>query len=110
MGNPPPLASPTANTPQSSAKETSGSKSVSDSLLSLGALVALSADRYSSLPYADTSSPIGAREPSLPDGEATCGRWTCRLGDLGAYQDLAFLMQHITQNSNEALRPSGYSR
>ena len=82
--------------------------SVSDSLLSLGALVALSADRYSSLPYADTSSP-SVHEDLLYLTEQLRSL-DSRLGDLGAYQDLAFLMQHITQNSREALRPSGYSR
>ena len=83
-------------------------ESVSDSLLSLGALVALSADRYSSLPYADTSSP-SVHEDLLYLTEQLRSL-DSRLGDLGAYQDLVFLMQHITQNSKEALRPSGYSR
>ena len=83
-------------------------ESVSDSLLSLGALVALSADRYSSLPYAGTSS-TSVHEDLLYLTEQLRSL-DSRLGDLGAYQDLAFLMQHITQNSKEALRPSGYSR
>ena len=81
--------------------------SVNDSLLSLGALVALSADRYSSLPYADTSSPSVHQDLLYLTEQLRS--LDSRLGDLGAYQDLAFLMEHITQNSRESVRPSGYS-
>ena len=81
--------------------------SVNDSLLSLGALVALSADRYSSLPYADTSSPSVHQDLLYLTEQLRS--LDSRLGDLGAYQDLAFLMQHISQNSRESVRPSGYS-
>ena len=80
---------------------------MNDSRLSLGALVALSADRYSSLPYADISSP-SVHEDLLYLTEQLRSL-DSRLGDLGAYQDLAFLMQHITQNSREVTMPSGYS-
>ena len=83
-------------------------ESVSDSLLSLGALVALSADRYSSLPYADTTSP-SVHEDLLYLTEQL-RLLDSRLGDLGAYQDLNFLMEHITRNSREVTTPSGYSR
>ena len=81
---------------------------VDDSLLRLGALIALSGDRYSSLPFVDSSS-LSVHEELLSlleqvrsvDGS---------LGHLGAYRDLAFLLEHITHNSREAVRPSGYSR
>ena len=82
-------------------------ESVSDSLLSLGALVALSADRHSSLPYADTSSP-SVHEDLLYLTEQLRSL-DSSLGDLGAYQDLNFLMEHITRNSREVTTPSGYS-
>ena len=38
--------------------------------------------------------------------------WTLesRLGDLAAYHDFAFLMEHITQDSRVRAQPSGYSR
>ncbi len=81
---------------------------VNDSLLQLGALVALSSDRYSSLPYADASGPA-VHEDLLHLKELLLSL-DSQLGDLGAYQDLAFLMEHITRNSEEALQPSGYSR
>ena len=82
-------------------------EAVNDSLLQLGALVALSSDRYSSLPYADSfSSSVHRDLLSLTDELRSLDS---RLGNLGAYQDLAFLMEHITRNSSEAGRPSGYS-
>ena len=82
-------------------------EAVNDSLLQLGALVALSSDRYSSLPYADSfSSSVHRDLLSLTDELRSLDS---RLGNLGAYQDLAFLMEHITRNSREAARPSGYS-
>ena len=80
---------------------------VNDPLLRLGAVIALSSDRYSSLPFVDSSSPsvhqdllYMVEELRFLDGS---------LGHLGAYQDLAFLMEHITRNSREAVQPSGYS-
>ena len=81
--------------------------SVNNPLLQLGALVALSSDRYSSLPYADSSTPSVHRDLlSLTDELRSLDS---RLGDLGAYQDLYFLMEHITRNSREVTTPSGYS-
>ncbi len=81
-----------------------------DPNLRLGAVVALFADRYSSLPHADTSSRsvvddllhLQMRELQLLQAG---------LGNLGAYQDLAFLLEHITRNSLDVARgSSGYSR
>ena len=76
-----------------------------DPLLRLGAIVALFADRYSSLPYANTASrdvledllflqlqELQLLEPSL--------------STLEAYHDLSFLLEHITRNSLEATRGS----
>ena len=80
---------------------------VNDPLLRLGAVVALSSDRYSSLPFADSSSPSVHQDLLylVDELRALDGR----LGNLGAYQDLAFLLEHITRNSREAVQPSGYS-
>ena len=81
---------------------------VDDSLLQLGAVIALSGDRYSSLPFADSSSQSVHQEllSLLEQAQSLEGS----LGHLGAYRDLAFLLEHITRNSREAVRPSGYSR
>ena len=80
---------------------------VNNPLLQLGALVALSSDRYSSLPYADSSTPSVHRDLLFLTDELRS--LDTRLGDLGAYQDLNFLMEHITRNSREVTTPSGYS-
>ncbi len=80
---------------------------LNDALLKLGSVVALSADRYSSLPFAD-SFESSAHESLLYLSEQLQSL-EGQLGNLGAYQDLSFLMDHITQNSRESLRPSGYS-
>ena len=81
-----------------------------DPLLRLGAVTGLFADRYSSLPYADTSSRsivddlLHLQMKQLQLLEAS-------LGDLGAYHDLVFLLEHITRNSLDVARgSSGYSR
>ena len=80
---------------------------VNNPLLQLGALVALSSDRYSALPYADSSTPSVHRDLLFLTDELRS--LDSRLGDVGAYQDLAFLMEHITRNSREVTTPSGYS-
>ena len=80
---------------------------LNDPLLKLGSVIALAADRYSGLPFADAYE-SSAHESLLYLSEqlqALKGP----LGNLGAYQDLSFLMDHITQNSRESLSPSGYS-
>ena len=82
--------------------------SLEDSLLQLGAIVALSSDRYSSLPYVEyADSPVHRDLVFLMDE-----LWTLesRLGDLAAYHDFAFLMEHITRDSRVRAQPSGYSR
>ena len=82
----------------------------SDTMLRLGAVLALFSDRYSSLPWADVATPsvvdnllhLQMRELETLEPD---------LGHLGAFQDLAFLLEHITQNSLDVVRtPSGYSR
>ncbi len=81
-----------------------------DPMLRLGAVIALFADRYSSLPYPDSASRTVLEEllflqmQELQLLEAS-------LGNLDAYRDAAFLLEHITRNSLEATRgSSGYSR
>ena len=79
-----------------------------DPLLRLGAIVALSSDRYSSLPYPDSSSPT-VHEDLINLLNQFHGLESS-LSQLGAYQDMAFLLNHITRNSRQATRPSGYTR
>ena len=79
-----------------------------DPLLRLGAIVALSSDRYSSLPYPDSSSPT-VHEDLIYLLNQFHGLESS-LSQLGAYQDMAFLLNHITRNSRQATRPSGYTR
>ena len=81
--------------------------SVSDSLLRLGVVVALSADRYSSLPSADSASSAVHRD--LIDLVEELRSLGGSLGNVAAYQDMAFLLEHITRDSWEAVQPSGYS-
>ena len=81
---------------------------VDDSLLRLGALIALSGDRYSSLPFVDSSNQ-SVHEELLSLLEQVLSL-EGSLGHLGAYRDLAFLLEHITRSSREAVQPSGYSR
>ena len=76
-------------------------------LLQMGALIALSSDRYSSLPYADASAPSVHRDLLYLSDELRA--LDSRLGNLDAYQDVAFLMEHITRDSREYTTPSGYS-
>ncbi len=81
--------------------------SVADSLLRLGIVVALSADRYSSRPSADAASSAVHRD--LIDLVEELRSLGGSLGNLAAYQDMAFLLEHITRDSWEAVQPSGYS-
>ena len=76
-------------------------------LLQLGALIALSSDRYSSLPFADASAPSVHRDLLYLTDELRA--LDSRLGNLDAYHDVAFLMEHITRDSREFTTPSGYS-
>ncbi len=79
-----------------------------DSLLQLGAIVALSSDRYSSLPHVEYADSLVHRDLVFLMDEL----WTLEssLSDLGAYHDFAFLMEHITRDSRVRAQPSGYSR
>ena len=79
-----------------------------DPLLRLGAVIALSSDRYSSLPYPDSSSPTVHQDLLyLLDQFQSLD---ASLSHLGAYQDLGLLLNHITRNSRQVTRPSGYTR
>ena len=79
-----------------------------DPLLRLGAVIALSSDRYSSLPYPDSSSSTVHQDLLyLLDQFQSLD---ASLSHLGAYQDLGLLLNHITRNSRQAVRPSGYTR
>ena len=79
-----------------------------DPLLRMGAVVALSSDRYSSLPYPDSSSPTVHQDLLyLLDQFHSLD---ANLNHLGAYQDLGLLLNHITRNSRQVTRPSGYTR
>ena len=83
-----------------------GIRGYSDRLL--GALVALSADRYSSLPFSDSDSPSVHQDLLYLMDEL----WSLdrSLGNLGAYQVALFLLDHITRYSQDAVQPSGYSQ
>ena len=86
--------------------------SLNNPLLQLGALVALSADRYSGRPYAGDpySHSVGWELATLADRlEPLSGD----LGQLAAYHDFRFLLEHLTRDFPAAeLHPgdSGYSR
>ena len=79
-----------------------------DPLLRMGAVIALSSDRYSSLPYADSSTPSVHQDLIYLMDQFRSLEGS--LGSLGAYHDLWLLLEHITRNSYEAVRPSGYTR
>ena len=86
--------------------------SLNNPLLQLGALVALSADRYSGLPYAGApySRNVSWELETLADRlEPLSGD----LGQLAAYHDFTFLLEHLTRDFPAAgFQPgdSGYSR
>ena len=85
--------------------------SMDSALLQFGAIVALSSDRYSSLPHLDDSKSGYVRD----DLETLIDRmWPLedQLGNLEAYQDFAFLLEHITDavDGHVASRGSGYNR
>ena len=85
--------------------------SLNDPLLQLGTLVALSADRYSSLPYAGSpgSRNVGWELSTLFDWLQPLQR---DLGQLAAYSDFSFLLDHISRNIPVEVpqpRDSGYS-
>ena len=79
-------------------------------LLDLGALVALTADRYASLPYVDSNDSANVQrdladlyERLLPLGQ--------RFGNLNAYDDFSFLLESLTDGlPSYSEDGSGYSR
>ena len=83
-----------------------------DPRLRLGTIAALAADRYSALPYADGRyAPEVRHDLSILMDELR--RLERDLGRLEAYQDFAFLLDHIIRGlPAESARPggSGYSR
>ena len=82
-----------------------------DPLTHFGAVVALSSDRYSSLPYIDgRESGYVRHELSTLMDEL----WPLEsdLGSLDSYRDFKFLLNHITDSLPESIgstQPSGYS-
>ena len=85
--------------------------SMDSALLTFGAIVALSSDRYSSLPHLDNSESGYVRD----DLETLIDQmWPLedQLGNLQSYQDFAFLLEHIIDavDGHVASRGSGYNR
>ena len=82
-----------------------------DPLLRLGAIVALSADRYSSLPRgADGAAGVSTDLAILHEELLALGG---SLGGLDAYQDFRFLLERMAERAYAAAppeAPSGYSR
>ncbi len=74
-------------------------------LLELGALVALASDRYSSLPYPDAQYEVHDELSTLKENLRSLDR---QIGELAAYRDFAFLMEHIAKDIPR--QASGYSR
>ena len=84
--------------------------SMGDPLLEFGAVVALASDRYSSLPYVDGEATGSVRSElwALFDRLQQLGQ---HLGHLDSYQDVAFLMEHMTADMPQHIvTKSGYSR
>ena len=81
-----------------------------DPLLQLGAIVALSADRYGGL-YDDASVAEISRD--LTELEDRLRALNSSLGGLGAYQDFRFMLEHMAAGARAQAPPensSGYSR
>ncbi len=82
-----------------------------DPFMRFGAVVALSSDRYSSLPHIDDrDSGYVRHELSMLMEEL----WPLEsnLGSLDSYRDFKFLLRHITDSLSESIgstQPSGYS-
>ena len=90
-----------------------GSLSSQDyALMRLGALVALSSDRYASPPHADGGLPYYSVQNDLTTMLRDLRGLEPRLGNLTAYRDFAFLLEHIAQSapSRAGGSGSGYSR
>ena len=74
-------------------------------LLQFGAVVALAADRYSSLPYPNAPYDVQHDLSALQDELHSLDE---RIGGLASYQDFAFVMDHIATDVPQV--SSGYSR
>ena len=85
--------------------------SMESALLQFGAIVALSSDRYSSLPHLDDSE-FGYVRDDLETLIDEMWPLEDQLGSLQSYQDFAFLLEHITDavDGHVASRGSGYNR
>ena len=77
-------------------------------LLRLGALVALAADRYSALPFAEDRDGPGVRT-QLEELADEVGRLDDELGSQQAFRDFRFLIDHLIEGLPED-GDSGYSR
>ena len=82
-----------------------------DPLMRFGAVVALSSDRYSSLPHIDDRDSAYVRRDLSTLMEEL---WPLEssLGSLDSYRDFKFLLRHITDSLPESIgsaQPSGYS-
>ena len=82
-----------------------------DPLMRFGAVVALSSDRYSSLPHIDDRDSAYVRRDLSTLMEEL---WPLEssLGSLDSYMDFKFLLRHITDSLPESIgstQPSGYS-
>ena len=74
-------------------------------LATFGALVGLASDRYSTLPYKDRSFDVRDDLMSLSEDLRALDK---HIGELAAYRDFSFLMDHIIQDTPRM--GSGYSR
>ena len=73
--------------------------------LQFGGIVALAADRYSNLDFAE--SPVDRDLAILLDELWSLDR---QLGDLTSYKDFSFLLDYLTQTAQKERPDSGYSR
>ena len=83
-----------------------------DPLLELGAIVALASDRYSGLP-AGGDGDAAAASSDLAALHERLRALDSRLGDLAAYQDFSFLLEHMAERARAQAppaSPSGYNR
>ncbi len=76
-----------------------------EAYLRFGAIVALAADRYSNLDYAE--SPVDRDLQILLEELWSLER---QLGELTAYQDFSFVLEFLTQTAQQERPDSGYSR
>ena len=73
--------------------------------LQFGSIVALAADRYSNLDFAE--SPVDRDLAMLLDELWSLDR---QLGDLTSYKDFSYLLDYLTQTAQKERPDSGYSR